>query len=149
MTPAALRRGIASRITTATNYAEADVLLGVAGAPRTARSPVFDVRLTTSEPIAQRQRSGAAQTIYVRRGVEVRVLTQGNPAANVEQWEAAEVHEQRVRAAVLTNVDDNDPIACVQNAIVWRGADAPEYQDGGAWRLSVQRFTCDYLESLE
>jgi hypothetical protein len=149
VTPATVRRGIASRIATATGYTHAEVLLGVTNAPRTAKSPTFDVRLAASTPVESRQRSGSANAHLVRRAVEVRVLSQGNPARDVEQWEAAEVAEQRVRQAVLTDTGDADPLLCIRSSIVWTGADAPEYPDGGAWRLTVIRFTCAYLESLE
>ena len=150
MTPGVVRRGIATRIKVATGYTEAEGLLGVAGAPRTAASPVYEVRLTASAAIEGRQRSRAAQAHYVRRDVEVRVLSQGNPAARVEQWEAAEIAEQRVRRAVLTDPVEDDALACLpRSSLVWLSADAPEYLDGGAWRLTVLRFQCAYLESLE
>lgn len=146
MTAGALRQRLAARIAGQTSYTLAEQLLGVTNAPRTAKSPVFDVRLTTSEPLG-RQRSGAAGAHLVRRGLEVRVLTQGKPNREVEQWDAAEEHEARVRRAVLTR-GAADGLECVDN-IVWLGSDAPAYPDGGAWREAVQRYLVDYTESLE
>jgi len=150
VTPGTVRRGIASRIKVATGYTEAEQLLGVAGAPRTAASPLYEVRLTGSAAIEGRQRSGTANAHYVRRDIEVRVLSQGNPAARVEQWEAAEIAEQQIRRAVLTDPVEADALDCLpRSSLVWLSADAPEYPDGGAWRLTVLRFQCAYLESLE
>jgi hypothetical protein len=147
MTSAELRSLIAARIRTATGYPEADHLIGAEGSPRTIGALCYEVRLGASVPMSSRQRSGDSVATYVRRSIQVRVLSAGNPARRIDQWDVVEAAEQRIRRALLTNTDDG--LACVENALVWEGSDEPLYLDGGAYRLSVLRFHVSHLESLE
>jgi hypothetical protein len=147
MTSAELRGLVVARIAAATGYPQADHLIGAEGSPRTIGALCYEVRLGGSTPLSSRQRSADPQAIYVRRAIDVRVLSAGNPARRVDQWDVSETAEQRIRRAILTNVADG--LACVQNALVWDGSDDPQYLDGGAYRLTVLRFHCSYLESLE
>ena len=149
MTPGGLRELLVSRAESGAGVPHADHLLGVEGAQRTIGAHAFEVRLGRSDPLPSRQRTHTADSHYVRREVEVRVLSAGNPARGAEQWDAAEEVELRLRRSLLTRATHDDGLDCVSNAIVWLGTDPPLYLDGGSYRLATLRFHVSYVESLQ
>jgi hypothetical protein len=135
-------------VASSTPYPQADSLLGAEGAPRTIGPICWQLGLLGAAALPGRQRSGSSEGLYLRWGLELRVLASGNPARRIDQWDAVLDAEARLRHALLQYVD-GDGLDCVRNAIVFETADPPTYLDGGAYRLTVQRFHVSLTESLE
>lgn len=147
MSPGALRARLARRVA-ATGYPQSDSLIGPEGAPRTIGPICWQLELTSATALPTRQRSGSSDGLYMRWNIELRVLATGNPARRIDQWDAVLDAEAALRHALLQYVD-GDGLDCVRNAIVFEAADAPQYLDGGAYRLTTQRYHVSLTESLE
>ena len=141
MSPGALRARLARRVA-ATGYPQSDSLIGPEGAPRTIGPICWQLELTSATALPTRQRSGSSDVL------QLRVLASGNPARRIDQWDAVLDAEAALRHALLQYVD-GDGLDCVRNAIVFEAADAPQYLDGGAYRLTTQRYHVSLTESLE
>lgn len=147
MSPGALRARLAARVAS-TGYPQADGLLGVDGVPRTIGPVCWQLALTGAQAQPNRQRSGSAEGIYMRWGLELQVLAAGNPARRIDQWDVVLDAEARLRHALLQYVD-GDGLDCVRNAIVFESADPPVYLEGGLYRMTTQRYHVTLTESLE
>lgn len=148
VSPGALRARLAARVAAAVPYPQADTLLGAQGAPRTIGPICWQLSLLAAQALPTRQRSGSSDGLYLRWGLELAVLAAGNPARRIDQWDVVLDAEARLRHALL-QYGSNDGLECVRNAIVFESVDAPQYLDGGAYRLTVQRFHVSLIESLE
>ena len=147
MRASSLRQHLAARIAqAASKFKLADSLIGVAAMPRTKLTPAFEVELRAATPIGDRQRSTATR---VRRIFVVRLLHSGSPTKGIEQWDTCLDDETTARAALQARSErDDDPLACVENSIVYLGTDDPEILGGGEFRRSTLRFHIDFSEEI-
>ena len=144
LTPSAIRRALAGRISSGTALVEVGQIGGVLASPASTAARCYAIRSDDAE------REGPGRTgdcVGVRRRWLVDLLHSASPTAGPGVWDEALDDEAAVRRALLATRDD--ALRRVEDRIVWLGSTTPTLEGSGAYRRVSLRFEITTPEILE